>query len=173
MFTWTAGTGASAYWLDVGTVLGEGNIFGQNVGLVTSQTVNNIPTAGQTIYVQLWTLINGAWNLNRYTYTAATGTPTAVVTSPTPGSTLSGSSVTFTWTAGTGASAYWLDVGTALGQGNIFGQNVGLATSQTVNNIPTTGQTILLQLWTLINGSWNLNRYTYTAATSTPTAVID
>ncbi len=103
-FQWTSINGASAYWLDVGTVLGQGNIFGQNVGLVTSQTVNNIPTSGQTIYVQLWTLINGAWNLNRYSYTAAIPIP-AVMSSPTPGSTLTGSSVAFTWTSGTGASA--------------------------------------------------------------------
>jgi hypothetical protein len=65
---------------------------------------------------------------------AATITPTAVMRTPPPGSTFSGSSVTFTWTQGAGASAYWLDVGTALGEGNIFDQNVGLVTSQTVNN---------------------------------------
>jgi hypothetical protein len=165
-FAWSAGTEASAYWLDVGTALGQGNIFGQNVGLVTSQTVNNIPSTGQIIYVQLWTLINGTWNLNRCSCTAAPGTPSAVMSNPTPGSTLSGSNVMFTWTLGTEASAYWLDVGTALGQGNIFGQNVGLVTSQTINSIPTTGQTIYVQLWTLIDGTWNLNRYTYTAATS-------
>ena len=34
-----------------------------------------------------------------------------MLTTPTPGSTLTGSTVTFGWTAGTGATAYWLDVG--------------------------------------------------------------
>jgi len=34
-------------------------------------------------------------------------------------------------------------------------QNVGLATSQTVTDIPLTGQIIYVQLWTQINGIWN------------------
>ena len=37
----------------------------------------------------------------------------AIMTSPTSPSTLSGSSVTFQWSAASGASGYWLDVGTA------------------------------------------------------------
>ena len=109
---------------------GQGNIFGQNVALATSQTVNGIPTDGSTVYVKLWTLLGGAWQFNDYTYKAAGGNTKAVITSPVPGSALSGSSVTFTWSAATGAAAYWLDVGSAQGQANIFGQNVALATSQ-------------------------------------------
>ena len=160
-FTWNAGSGGTAYWLDVGTAAGQGNIFGQNVGLVTSQTVNGIPTNGATIYVRLWTQLSGTWQYNDYTYTAAAK---AVEFTPPPGSTFGGASVAFTWSAGSGASAYWLDVGTAVGQGNIFGQNVGLATSQTVNGIPTNGATIYVRLWTQLSGTWLYNDYTYTAA---------
>ena len=124
-FTWSAGSGAVAYWLDVGSAQGQGNLFGQNVGLATSQTVNGIPTDGSTIYVKLWTLLGGAWQFNDYTYKAGGVNTKAVITSPASGSTLSGASVTFTWSAASGAAAYWLDVGSAQGQGNIFGQNVG------------------------------------------------
>ena len=142
-FTWSAGNCASAYWLDVGTIQGQGNIFGQNVGLVTSKTVSGIPTPSipQLIYVRLWTMLNGTWQVNDYTYTSGgggCGTPAmATMTTPVPGSTLGGSTVTFTWSAGCNASAYWLDVGTIQGQGNILGQNVGLVTSKTVSGIPT------------------------------------
>ena len=38
------------------------------------------------------------------------------MTSPVPSSTLTGSSVTFNWTAGPGATAYWLDIGNAAGR---------------------------------------------------------
>ncbi len=56
-FTWTAGAGALAYWLDVGTVQGQGDISaGQLSASTTSVTVNGIPTAGATIYVRRWTL---------------------------------------------------------------------------------------------------------------------
>jgi hypothetical protein len=171
-FTWTAGIGASTYWLDVGTVSGQGNIFGQNVGLATNQTVSGVPASGGTIYVRLWTLLNGAWQYNDYTYSAAASSGTkAVMASPAGGSVLSGSTVTFTWTAGNGASAYWLDVGTISGQGNVFGQNVGLVTGQTVSGIPTNGATIFVRLWTLLSGAWQYNDYGYTAASGTFTTL--
>ena len=162
-FTWSAGSGAAAYWLDVGTAQGQGNLFGQNVGLATSQTVNGIPTDGSTIYVNLWTLLGGGWQSNHYTYKAGGVNTKAVMTSPASGSTLNGASVTFTWSAASGAVAYWLDVGSAQGQGNIFGQNVGLATSQTVSGIPTDGSTVYVKLWTLVGGTWPSSDYTYKA----------
>ena len=163
-FTWSTALGAVAYWLDVGSAQGQGNIFGQNVALATSQTVNGIPTDGSTVYVKLWTLLGGAWQSNDYTYIAGGVNTKAVMTSPASGSTLSGASVTFTWSAVSGAVAYWLDVGSAQGQGNIFGQNVALATSQTVNGIPTDGSTVYVKLWTLLGGAWQSSDYTYKAA---------
>ena len=59
------------YWLDVGTTAVGFNIFGQNVGLATSQTVTGLPTGGSTIYVRLWTLLGGQWQYSDYTYKAA------------------------------------------------------------------------------------------------------
>jgi hypothetical protein len=166
-FTWSAAAGASAYWLDVGSAQGQPNIYGQNVALTTSQTVNGMPVDGSTVYVRLWTLSGGAWQSNDYTYKAAGGNTKAVITSPVPGSALSGSSVTFTWSAASGAVAYWLDVGSAQGQGNIFGQNVALATSQTVNGMPVDGSAVYVRLWTLSGGAWQSNSYTYKASGGT------
>ena len=84
--------------------------------------------------------------------------------SPTPGSTLSGGSATFTWTAGTGVTTYWLDVGTAPGQGNIFGGNVG-TTSRLVTGLPAIGTTVYVNLYSNINGIWFRSSYTYTSGT--------
>ena len=162
-FTWSAATGASAYWLDVGSSQGQPNIFTQNAALTTNLTVNGIPTNGSIVYVRLWTLLGGAWQYNDYTYKASGGT-TAAITAPAPTSVLTGSSVTFTWSAATGAAAYWMDVGTAAGGANLYGQNVGLATSQTVTGLPTGGSTIYVRLWTLLQGQWHYNDYTYKAA---------
>jgi serine protease len=160
-FTWTSAAGADNYWLDVGNSVGQGDIWG-GATTTTSKLVSSIPCDGRTIYVQLWTHLNGTWQIPRqYTYTA--WQVCGRITSPAPNSTLAGSTVTFTWLAGTGVTAYWLDVGTVLGQGNIFGANVGGALSQTVNNIPTNGGPIYVQLWSQIGGVWYLNRYSYTA----------
>jgi hypothetical protein len=163
-FTWNAGAGASAYWLDMGSTAGASNIFGQNIALATSQTVFGLPTDGSKIYMRLWTLLGNVWQFNDYTYTAAAGNSKAVMSSPASGSTLSGASVTFTWAAGAGASAYWLDVGSIAGASNIFGQNIALATSQTVSGLPTDGNTIYVRLWTLLGNVWQYNDYTYTGA---------
>ena len=163
-FTWSAGAGAATYWLDVGTLSGGFDIFSQNTALATSQTVAGIPTDGSAIYVRLWTSFGGVWQFNDYTYTASGGFTKAVMVTPANGSGLSGASVTFTWTAGTGASAYWLDVGTTQGGFDIFSQGAALATSQAVTGIPTDGSTIYARLWTAANGVWQYNDYSYKAS---------
>src|SRR5262249_50412555 len=153
------------------TIQGQGNLFGKNVGLATSQTVNGIPTIGGTVYVRLWTYSFGAWQYNDYTYTATTIATKAEMTSPAPGSTLAGVGVTFAWTVGTTATAYWLDVGTAPGQGNIFGQNIGLATNHLVLDIPAGSVPIYARLWTQFSSGWQYNDYVYTAFAGSKAAI--
>ena len=162
-FTWSAGTGATAYYLYVGTVQGLGDVYSQNVGLATSQTVSGIPTNGSTVYVRLWTLFGSNWQYNDYTYTASGGNTKAVMLLPVPGTVLSGASVTFTWSAGTGATAYYLYVGTVQGLGDVYSQNVALITSQAVSGIPVNGSPVYVRLWTLFGSTWQFNDYTYTA----------
>src|SRR5207302_98421 len=172
-FTWTSVTGATAYALLVGTSVEVADIFDQELGLATSQTVTGIPTNGRGIWVRLATKISGSVLFNDYNFTAFGNGSKAVMTSPTPGSVLIGSSVTFTWLAGTGASSHRLDVGTAVGAGDIFGKNVGLATSQTVRGIPTDGSTVYVRLWSGFAATYEYNDYTYTAAgTNTKAAML-
>jgi hypothetical protein len=87
-----------------------------------------------------------------------------VITSPVANSTLTGSSVTFDWSAGTGATAYWLDIGSAVG-GNQYYQsgNLGNVLTTTVSGLPTDGSTVYVTLYSLVNGQWLSNEYTYTA----------
>ena len=117
--------------------------------------------------------INGNWSTRiasfKYPSCASVTLTKAVMSSPAPGSVLGGSSVTFTWSAGAGATAYWLDVstvqGVAQGLGNIFAQNIGLATSKTVTGLPVNGAPVYVRLWTMLNSGWQSNDYTYTAST--------
>ena len=87
-----------------------------------------------------------------------------MITTPTPGSTFTGSTVTFNWTAGTGSTAYWLDVGSTPG-GNQYYQsgNLGNVLNVTVNGLPTDGSTVYVTLYSLVGGQWVANAYTYTA----------
>ncbi len=116
----------------------------------------------------LYSLVGGQWLSNAYTYTAynVSGSQ-GVITTPTPGSTFTGSTVTFDWTAGAGASAYWLDVGSTPG-GNQYYQsgNLGNVLTVTVNGLPTNGSTVYVTLYSLVGGQWVANAYTYTAFNS-------
>jgi hypothetical protein len=165
-FTWSAGTQSTAYWLDIGNVAG-GNQYYQsgNLGNVLTTTASGLPTDGSTVYVTLWSFVDGQWLNNQYTYTAySAGQATGVITTPTPGSTFTGPTVTFDWTAGTGSSAYWLDIGNVPG-GNQYYQsgNLGNVLTATVNNLPTDGSTVYVTLYSLVGSQWVANAYTYTA----------
>jgi hypothetical protein len=112
---------------------------------------------------------------------SASPTPTASpgsvqMVSPVPGSAFTSSSVTFNWTAGN-ATAYALLVGSSQNGSDIYSS--GIIHTQTVTvNVPTDGRAIFVVLASQVNGSWNFNRYNYTAfnsagaptPTPTPTA---
>jgi hypothetical protein len=167
-FSWTAGTFATAYWLDVGSGLHGNNYFQSgNLGdVLLTKTVSGLPTNGSTIYVTLYSLVGGAWTYNSYTYTAFNAASAAgILTTPAPGSTLTANSVTFDWTAGTGASAYWLDIGTSPGGNTIYQSgNLGTVLTTTAPNVQATGLTVYATLYSLVGGQWVSNSYTYKAA---------
>ena len=164
-FTWVPGTQSTAYWLDVGPVE-YGNTYYQsgNLGNALSATVNNLPTDGSTVYVTLWSYVDGSWQYIEYSYTAYGAGTLGVMQTPTPGSTLTGSSQSFTWMAGTQSTAYWIDAGNTP-HGNQYFQsgNLGNVTAYNVTGLPTDGSAVYITLWSLVNGQWVNNEYSYTA----------
>lgn len=169
-FNWSAGSAATAYWIDAGNVAGGNQYFQSgNLGNVLTETVPGLPTNGSTVYITLYSYVGGQWLSNAYTYTAFNAAAAgAVMQTPTPGSTLTGGTVTFTWAAGAGASAYWIDVGSTAG-GNQYLQsgNLGNVLTKTVSGLPTDGSTIYVTLYSQIGGTWSGNAYTYTAFNAT------
>ena len=172
-FTWASASGAQAYWVDIGSTSGAHDIYSSGSisksGSSHSVTVKTLPTNGMTIYVTLYTELSSVWAGNTYMYTAFSLTSAAgVMTTPNPGSVLPGSSVTFDWTAGSGASAYWIDVGSTTGGHDIYSSgNIGNVTTLTVNGLPTDGSMVYVTLYSLIGGTWSGNAYTYTALSAT------
>jgi Matrixin len=164
-FGWSPGSGFTYRYLLVGTTLGGGDLFSNHVDMVTSQMVSGIPTDGRTIYVRLQSYINNAWQIDDETYVAAntggSGGQMSMLTSPTPGSTFHGSTVTFAWTAGSGLTYRYLLVGTTPGGGDLFSNHVGSVMSQMVTGIPTDGRTIYVRLQSYINNAWQIESETY------------
>ncbi|MFZ1133787.1 MAG: hypothetical protein WAN69_02495 [Candidatus Korobacteraceae bacterium] len=161
-FNWTAGTGAISYQLWVGSTVGGHDIA---VGITTglSTTISGLPTDGHALYVRLYSYNGSTWSYSSDTYTAASSNQ-AAITSPANGSTLSGSTVTFNWTAGTGAISYQLWVGSTVGGHDIaVGITTGLST--TISGLPTDGRTLYVRLYSYNGSTWTFSPYTYKAAT--------
>ena len=174
-FNWTTGTNVTAYWLGVGTTQVSiendpwGDIYAQSTGTNTQATVTGIPINGSTLYVRLWSKIDGAWQTTDYTYQTI-NTPTnqpAQLTTPAPNSQLTQSSTTFNWTTGTNVTSYWLGVGTTQASiendpwGDIYAQTTETNTQATVSGIPINGSTLYVRLWSKIDGAWQTTDYTY------------
>jgi len=161
-FTWSAPSGATGYYLQIGTSgVGSDNVYNSAEKTVNTYTFSSLPTNGGPIYVRLTTNYNGTWVSNDYTYTAAAQ---AVMTSPVQGSTLPGASVTFNWTTALNANGYYLQIGsTAAGSDDIYNSAEKTVTSYTYSTMPTNGETIYVRLITSYNGTWVHNDYTYTA----------
>jgi hypothetical protein len=166
-FSWTPGSGVTAYALWVGvTGVGQRDIFDSGIISMTSITVPTLPTNGATVYVAVYSEVNGVWTPINYTFTAAASKVVpAALSSPKAGSVLSGSSVTFSWTPGSGVTAYALWVGvTGVGQRDIFDSGIISLTSITVPKLPTNGATVYVAVYSEINGVWTPINYTFTAA---------
>jgi hypothetical protein len=127
-------------------------VYSQYWGEALSWTAAGLPTNGETLYVLLYTDYNGLVAKSNTTYKAATA---AVLTTPTPDTTLSGSSVTFDWTAGTtGAAQYYLSIGsTGVGSSNIYNSGWRDVTSWTATGLPTNGETLHVRLSTDFGGN--------------------
>ena len=94
----------------------------------------------------------------------------ASMVSPANGSTLTGSSQTFSWNAAPNAVLYQVFVGNSVGAFDIgyFPTAGTTGTSLTINGLPTDGRTLYVRLNTSIGGSWYARDYTYHAASPPP-----
>jgi hypothetical protein len=141
--------------------VGSNNVYNSGWRNVTSWTAIGLPANGETLYVRLSTDYSGIATHADYTYTAATG---AVLTTPTPDTTLTGSIVTFDWTAATGATQYYLSIGsTGVGSNNVFNTGWRDVTSWEAWGLPTNGETLYVRLSTDFGGAVAYTDYTYTA----------
>ncbi|HZS44556.1 MAG TPA: hypothetical protein VFC63_05595, partial [Blastocatellia bacterium] len=138
---------STQYSLYVGNSYRAYDIYSNYVSGGTT-TVSGIPTDGRTIYVSLWSFINGVWVPADYTYKAETpttqGSTITVSASPSAGGTVSGggtfaagSSVTVTATASAGYTfSTWTENGNAVVAQNNYTFTVSGSRNLVANFIP-------------------------------------
>jgi N-acetylneuraminic acid mutarotase len=124
-------------------------------------TLAGTPTASGIFHITI-TANNGVSPNATQNFTLTVNAPGAVMTSPKPGSTVTGPSVTFTWTAVSGVTNYQLWLGASgVGSSSLFNSGATTATSATATNIPANGATIYARLYSEIGGKWQWVDYTY------------
>jgi serine/threonine-protein kinase len=99
---------------------------------------------------------------------AAQSAAQATIQTPPPGSTLSGTTETFSWNAARGADQYWLRVGSTRNGGEIFNQSVGTSLSAVVSGLPSDGSRVYVRLSSLYRRHWRRSYAAYTASGSVP-----
>jgi hypothetical protein len=108
------------------------------------------------------------WESRVFQYMAAASATLPDMTAPSaPGSSLSGSSQLFQWSAnGTGATEWWLYVGSTTGGKDLYDSHfLGGATSTTVAGLPTDGRRIHVRLFYRASSSdpWQSRDFQYKA----------
>ena len=154
---------STAYWIDAWSTRAATSTSSRQPA--ERQLVTGLPTDGSTVYITLWSLLNGNWVYNEYTYTAySLSSGAGQITNPMPGSTLPGTTVTFNWSMGSQSTAYWLDLGSTPGGNQYFQSgNLGNVQQVTVNGCHPMAARSTPTLYSLIGGQWIANSYTYTA----------
>lgn len=123
-----------------------------------------LPTAADGTTDNVRTIQQTAVYVANFRKAVAQPASAAIMSSPTPGNTLSGNSQMFIWQGAQGALGYELLVGSTFGNADIFTGTYGSALNGLATNLPTDGRTLYVRLTTLIaNGSLH-NDYAYKAS---------
>ena len=170
-FTWSAETGATSYQLWLGRSAGTHDLA--VVGTTQlSGTVTTLPTDGSTIYATLNGYAGGKWTVQDAASYTALNLVKAAIQSPAEGATLAGSTVTFSWTAETGATSYQLWLGRTAGAHDLA--VVGTAQlSATATGLPIDGSPVYATLNGYAGGKWTVqDSKSYTAASLNKATII-
>jgi hypothetical protein len=167
--TWTTVPGAQAYYLYVGSTLGAKDLVNTGETLQTSYYIRSTRPSNQTLFARLWTKVAGVWRYVDAAFTTSFATPLRF-TFPAAGVTAADLSQPFQWDPVDNAQAYYLYVGTALGQKDLVNTGEIQATSYRAASLPLNGR-LYARLWVKVANAWTYIDRFITAVSSAPTAI--
>ena len=156
-FTWNSVSGALTYYLYVGTSVGAKDVVNSGETTATSLKISPMPLG--TLYARLWTKSAGGWTYSDSSFTVVSP-PLATLLTPANNATAYSNSVSFSWTAVSGALTYYLYVGTTVGAMDVINSGETSATSLSRANLPV--RTLYVRLWTKSAAGWVYTDSTFT-----------
>ena len=171
-FDWADNGNVSTEWrLAIGGSVGAAAVYDSGVlaAIERSHQASGLPTDGRQLFVRLWYRVSGVLSYADFLYTAALQEPD--LTSPVPGSVLSGTEITFVWGANGAAVTQWrLLVGSTVGASN-YGDSGPLAATtlaRTVTGLPTDGVNVHVRLEYVIGGASDFKDFVYISGVGMP-----
>lgn len=171
---------ATCYNVAVGTqYIASADIAWVDCTTETKATITNLPTNGQTIYIRLFSVYGPNYTpATDFTLTAYDQANPPIIKKiiytapklifPTPKSTLSSDSTTFSWT-NVNANSYNLAIGSRSGWKN-YGYYTGITdTSYVINNLPTNGKRFFVTITANYDKKVRKNTYQLIASKATTT----
>lgn len=150
-FNWTSIPDATGYFLYLGTTPGASDVFGS--GRIAGTSANVQLTPGATYYARIFTQKGTAWYYTDSSLT--TGGVRSHLVNPPDHSSNVDPFVSLTWNPMTGASYYFLTIGTGPGLTDVYSSGNIAASSTTVTPyglIP--GKSYYVRLYTVTAGGW-------------------
>ena len=168
-FSWEGNYPDSSVWrVVIGSEPGLSDIAQSgDLESVSTWTVDNLPTDGQTIYVRLFGYNGTEWIAYDFSYIAGIAVSEPLMLSPVSDQPLNDASQIFSWDDNNSGSTAWrVVIGTEPGLTDIAESgDLGASTTWTVDNLPTDGQEIYVRLFAYRDGEWMPHDFVFTATT--------
>jgi subtilisin family serine protease len=165
-FEWTEGYNIRYRYLYVGSSKGRADIYRSYVTGTSKEVVT--PTDGRTVYVRLWSYINGGgWQYKDYNYTSAIIAPeVSLINSHKDGEIFNSESVDITWTDGVGVNHNYLYMYSNKTYRRVFSGRVYNNEQNIV--VPEGSGQVTAYFYSYMNGRWNRSTYLFYAKGSAP-----
>lgn len=167
LFSWTPISGATEYWVDLGTAKGKADIYSgmsANNGASPQVSITKIPQNGKPVYLRLWYQVGQGsqnWLYQDFFYNTRAPVTASTISSitPAPGDSIT-TTQTFTWNAVTGAKQYGIEASQVSPGGTELAYKVATNPTVTLSNI-NTGKNLYVRIWYQVNGVWKSQDFTY------------
>jgi len=155
------GFGAGPFDLQVGRFPGDNSYLYGTGGW----TGNTYPVGGfqaGPVWARVWSLVNGAWQIDDTSFNVPSVASKASITCPAPGTRLHGGFAGFTRDDGVNTNSwYGLQVGHSVGSGDILQINFWSSMTATAVGLPANGSLIWVRIWTQVNGVFQITDTPY------------